>query len=99
MLYNGKSCNRPVESLSRLLTGKSSNHHGDYYCLNCFNSFSTENRLKEHEEICNKNDCCRILMSRCDDKIFKYNHGEKSLKDPFVVYLDLECLLLKMLTC
>ena len=99
IFYNGKMCNRPVKCLSRLLRGKSSNHHGDYYCLNCFNSFSTENRLKEHEEICNKNDCCRILMPRCDDKIFKYNHGEKSLKDPFVIYLDLECLLLKMLTC
>ena len=38
MLYNGKMCNRQVKSLSRLLRGKSSIHHGDYYCLNCFNS-------------------------------------------------------------
>ena len=58
VLYNGKLCNRPVKSLSRLLKGKSSNHKGDFYCLNCFNSYSTENRLKEHEEICNKNDGC-----------------------------------------
>ena len=27
MLYDGKLCNRPVGSLSRLLRGKSSNHH------------------------------------------------------------------------
>ena len=53
MLYNGKLCNRPVKSLSKLLRGKSSNHNRDYYCLNCFNSYTTENRLKEHEEICN----------------------------------------------
>ena len=67
--------------------------------MNCFNSYSTENRLKEHEEICNKNDSCRIIMPRWDDKILKYNHGEKSLKVPFVIYFDLECLLLKMLLC
>ena len=32
-------------------------------------------------------------------KKLKYNHGEKSLKTPFVIYLDLKCLLLKMLSC
>ena len=30
-----------------------------------------------------------------DNKILKYNHGEKSLKAPFMVYADLECLLEK----
>ena len=99
MLYNGKLCNCPIENLSRLLKGKSSNHRGDYYCLNCFNSYSTENRFKEHEEMCNKNDSCRIILPRWDDKILKYNYGEKSLKVPFVIHLDLECLLLKMLLC
>ena len=29
----------------------------------------------------------------------KYNHGEKSMKLPFVIYVDLECLLVKMSTC
>ena len=29
----------------------------------------------------------------------KYNHGEKSIKLPFVIYVDLECLLEKMSTC
>ena len=31
-----------------------------------------------------------------DNKISKYNHGEKSLKVPFIIYADLECLLEKM---
>ena len=38
-------------------------------------------------------------MPRWNEKTLKYNHGEKSLKAPFVIYLDLECLLLKMLSC
>ena len=84
-----------VQNLSALLRGKSSNHHGDFYCLNCFNSYSTKNRLKEHEELCNKHDSCHIEMPKWVEKILKYNPGEKSLKAPFVIYLDLECLLKK----
>ena len=33
------------------------------------------------------------------NNIIKYNHGEKSMKVPFVIYADLECLLEKMSTC
>ena len=29
----------------------------------------------------------------------KYNHGEKSLKAPFVIYADLDCLLIKQQSC
>ena len=33
------------------------------------------------------------------NNIIKYNHGEKSMKLPFLIYADLECLLEKMITC
>ena len=51
-----------VTNLSGLLKGISSNHKEDFYCLNCFNSYTTENKLKEHEETCNKHDSCRTKM-------------------------------------
>ena len=38
-------------------------------------------------------------MSDEDNKILKYNPGEKSLKVPFIIYADLECLLEKIDTC
>ena len=38
-------------------------------------------------------------MPTKNNNIIKYNHGEKSLKLPFVIYADLECLLEKMSTC
>ena len=93
IFYGGKWCNRPVKSLSKLLRGKSSNHHRDFCCLNCFNLYSAKNRLGEHEELCNKHDRCCIEMPKWVEKTLKYNPGEKSLKAPFVIYLDLECLL------
>ena len=38
-------------------------------------------------------------MPTKNNNIIKYNHGEKSMKLPFVIYADLECLLEKMNTC
>ena len=34
-------------------------------------------------------------MTEKDNKILKYNHGEKLMKVPFVIYADLESLLEK----
>ena len=82
-----------VTNLSGLLQGNSSNHEGDFYCLNCFNSYTSKNKLKEHEEICNNQDSCRIEMPEWVNKILKHNPGEKSLNAPFTIYLDFECVL------
>ena len=45
MISNGENWHYlVVKSLSRLLRGISSNHDGDYYCLNCFHSYMTEKK-------------------------------------------------------
>ena len=61
--------------------------------------YLTDNVLKEHERLCENNDYCCVEMPTKFNKILKYNHGEKSLKTPFVIYVDLECLLLKQQSC
>ena len=38
-------------------------------------------------------------MPEEDNEILKYNHVEKSMRAPLVIYVDLECLLEKMSTC
>ena len=76
--------------MSALLEGKLSNHHGDFFCLICFNSYAKKNRLEEHEEICNNHD-----MPKFSRRIIKHPHGVKWLKVPFAIYLDLESLLKK----
>ena len=38
-------------------------------------------------------------MPAKDNNTIKYNHGEKSMKIPLIIYADLECLLEKMSTC
>ena len=96
MITDGKKWNYlAITNLSALLQGKSSNHHEDFYCLNCFNSYTRKNKLKEHKEICNNHNSCHIEMPKWVEKILKYNPREKLLKAPFAIYLDLECLLKK----
>ena len=84
-----------VKSLSPLFREITGNNHGDFYYLNCFQSFTTENKLKKHKKVCENHDYCYVEMPEEDNKILKYNQGEKSMKVPFIVYADLECLLEK----
>ena len=88
-----------VKKLSSLLRRIASNHNGDFYCLNCFYSYRTENKLTKHEKVCNKYDYCYVEMPSEDNKTLKYNPGEKSMKVPFVIYTDLECLPEKVHSC
>ena len=100
MITDGKKWHYlAVTRLSALLKGITSKHNGDFYCLNCFHVYTTRNRLERHKNVCENHDYCCVEIPNKDDKILKYNHGEKSMKAPFNVYADLEFLLKKMSTC
>ena len=88
-----------VKRLSGLLRGVTCNNNGDFYCLNCFHAYRTKNKLETHKKICENHDYCHVEMPNEDNKIIKYNQGEKSIKSPFIIYADLECLLEKISTC
>ena len=87
--------NRLVRSLFRLFRGITSNHDGNFYCLNCLHSFRTDNALKKYERLCNNNDYCGLEVPTKFNKTLKYNYGKKSLRSPFVIYADLECLFIE----
>ena len=84
---------------SGLLKGITSTHEKDFYCLNCFHSYRTKNKLESHKKICENHNYIHAEMPTKDNDIIKYNHGEKSMKVPSIIYADLECLLEKMSTC
>ena len=88
-----------VKNLNGLLKGITSTHNEDFYCLNCFHSYRTKNKLEEHKKICENHNYCHVEMPNKKNKIIKYNQGEKSIKLPFVIYADLECLLEKISAC
>ena len=88
-----------VKKLSALFKGITSNHVGDFYCLNCFHSFRTKKRLIKHKNVCENHDYCYTEIPKENNKILKYNYGGKSMKVSFTIYTDLESLLNKIDTC
>ena len=88
-----------IKNISGLLRGITSNHNGDFYCLNCLHSYRTKSKLKKHEKMCKNHDFCNLKMLDVDNNILQSKPGKKSLKNAFIIYADLECSLLKMNTC
>ena len=63
MIKNGENWHYlAVKSLSSLLRGITSNHDGDYYCLNCFHSYRTETKLNAHKKYTK---IMNIVILRC----------------------------------
>ena len=88
-----------VKNISGLFRGITSNHNGDFYCLNCFHSYTTENKLRKHKRICKNSDFCHLKIPDESNKTLKYVPGKKSLRVSFIIYADLEYLHKKINTC
>ena len=72
-----------------IIRGITSNHNGDFYSLNCFHSYSSKEKPEKHQRVSNDHDYCHVEMPNEDKKILKYNREEKSMRVPFLIYLDL----------
>ena len=75
-----------------LLRGLTSKQEGDLYCLNCSYPYSTQDKFEIHKDVCENHNYCYIEMFKED------NHGEKSMKVPFIISANLESLPEKMST-
>ena len=71
-----------------MFRGITSNNNRDFNYLNCFHSFRKENKLKKHKNVCKNHDYCCVEMPTQDNTILKYNHGEKSMNIPFIIYAE-----------
>ena len=70
---------KPLSILSRLFRGITSNNNGACFCLGCLHSFRTDNKLKDHERLCNNHDYCVIVMP-AEDKNIKIQCRRKIIK-------------------
>ena len=76
-----------------------SKNNSDYYCVNCLHAFRTAYKFKSHESLCKDHDYCHVKMPEAHSNILKFNHEQKSLRIPFVTYVDTESLFEKVSTC
>ena len=56
-----------VKRLSVLLRGITSKYVGGFYCLNCFQSYSTNNKLKKHKDVWENHDYFYVEMKKEDN--------------------------------
>ena len=86
-----------VKKLSALLRRITSKNNDDFYCLNCFHSFRTKNKLELYKRACKNKYFCNRNMPSDDTKILDFNQYQKSDKAPFILYVDLECIIEKLM--
>ena len=66
--------------------------------MTCFHSYRTKEALEKHMKVCEDKDYCYIEMPERDTFI-KYDSGFKSMRNPDVIYADIESLLKKVDAC
>ena len=62
-----------VKKLSTLLRGTKSKINGDFYCLNCLQSFRTRNKYESHKKVCENKDFYKVVMPSEETKILEFN--------------------------
>ena len=89
-----------VKNLSALLISQLNNKHkgSRSFCLNCFNSFNTQDALNKHMEYCNNNECVKINMPPEGTYLY-FKNFVNSEKAPFVIYADFESLIKPLQSC
>ena len=55
-----------------------------FYVWTVFIHIVQKTNLKKHKSICKNHDCCYIEMPK-EENILEYNHGEKSMRVPFII--------------
>ena len=88
-----------IKSIPALLRGIKSKNNGDFYCLNCFRYYKTAKKLAENEDLCNNNDFCLVKMLEDKNEFISSTPGKNTLKNPFIIYADIECSLKPISTC
>jgi hypothetical protein len=88
-----------IQNLSRMLRSQVTKHEEKVYlCRMCLNKFDSEINLKDHKTYCGAHKPTRIEMPTYNN-ILEFEKYNNSLRVPFAIYADFECMLQKIQTC
>ena len=88
-----------VKNMSALIFSQINNHKGSRnICLNCFNSFKTNDKLDKHKEYCYNNECVKTIVPE-KGTYLRFKNFLHSERFPFVVYADMESIIKKIHNC
>ena len=81
-----------IKDFNKLMNTQSKDGHKLFFCNYCLQHFISENRLKNHTEVCLKiNGAQKVKMPSKNKNIFFTNY-HKQLMALFVIYADFECI-------
>ena len=88
-----------IKSMSGLLNSqKYKRRHKRYYCERCLLSFKTQKSLDTHSEYCKDHDAVKITLPK-KGAMLKFKNWNNSMRVPFVIYADFECLTEPISSC
>lgn len=88
-----------INNLSALLSRQlSKNHNKKFLCDRCLNYFISDVALNEHFLQCVQQNECVIEMPTEENNKMQFDKRQNQLKVPFIIYADIESLLLKQPT-
>ena len=88
MISNGEKWHYlTVKNLFRLLRRITSTHKEDFYCLNCFHAYSTNNKVESHTKICGNHDYCHVEMPTEDNNTIHKIQSRRKIYEITVCYI------------
>lgn len=89
-----------IKNLWRLVGRQITKHESKrFLCKMCLNSFYSEEKLKDHKIYCSVHGATKIEMPKKYDNVLQFKNYQNSLKVPWAIYADFECMLQKISTC
>lgn len=101
-LSNGNNRNHfcYIYDLSKLISSQINKAKvSKYVCNRCLCYFHSEEHLERHMEDCSRVDPVKIILPSKDSNILKFTEIKKTIKVPFIIYADFECLTIDIQNC
>lgn len=84
-------CFMIIKDLSSIYYSRTNNRH--FVCRRCLEICLSEEKLKEHSELCQNFKPQKVFLPRDDDKILSFTNHRKQYEIPFIAYSDFEVIL------
>jgi len=83
-----------IRCMSRLTSTRSKSHHKNYICHYCLHPFTKRSLLDQHFTHCQRQQPQTTSLPKAEHSIVKFKNYKNSIPVPFVIYIDLESLLI-----
>ena len=84
-----------AKKLPALLRGITPKHYSDFQSKQ-LSFFQNKNKLQSNKKVCENKDLFSIIMLSEETKILEFNKYQKTVKAPFIIYADLDCIIEKI---